>query len=416
MAVRYVEYIKSNGNAYFDTGVKAKSTLRVKMKAQMLDNSISTPFLFGARNSGTDSAFCFFYHTSASAWRADYQTSNNRYTFDTTAVPKTGELEIDFNKNVWTVNGVSKTFTAATFTSNYNLVLFANNTAGTIADHCPALIEYCQIYDNDVLIKDYKSAVDPDGVACFYDKVSETYEYGIGTFTAGASISGGGGGDDSLDYHDNFADNDWATIAKVCKAGLMPTTWKVGDQKAMTINGTSYLIDIIGIQHDNYADGSGKAPFTFQMHDCYNTKYAMNSTSSNVGGWKNSQMRNTHLPAILALMPNEVQTAIKGVNKLTSVGNQISTIETTADKLFLLSEIEVWNNFKMTYSGEGTQYSYYSAGNSKVKKVNGTAVEWWNRSPTSRTTYSYCIGGTDGQWTDYRMAAGALGVSFAFCF
>ena len=70
-----------------------------------------------------------------------------------------------------------------------------------------------------------------------------------------------------IDYSDNFADNDWSKIIEVCRAGLVPTAWKVGDQKAMTINGTSYNIDIIGIQHDDYSDGSGKAPLTLQMHE-----------------------------------------------------------------------------------------------------------------------------------------------------
>ena len=150
------------------------------------------------------------------------------------------------------------------------------------------------------------------------------------------------------DYSDNFADNDWATIIAVCQAGLAPDSWKVGDQKAMTINGTSYAIDIIGIQHDDYADGSGKAPFTFQMHDCYTKTYVMNSTNTNKNGWTGCAMRKTHLPAILALMPSEVQTSIKEVNKLTSAGNQSATINTTADKLFLLSVVEIFGRISQS--------------------------------------------------------------------
>ena len=73
-------------------------------------------------------------------------------------------------------------------------------------------------------------------------------------------------------YEANFADNTWAQIIKACQKKIIPTTWKVGDQKAMTINGISYQIDIIGKNHDDYSDGSGKAPLTFQMHDCYADK------------------------------------------------------------------------------------------------------------------------------------------------
>lgn len=69
-------------------------------------------------------------------------------------------------------------------------------------------------------------------------------------------------------YEANFADNTWEQIISVCQKGIVPLSWKVGDQKAMTIGGTDYLIDIIGINHDDYSDGSGKATFTFQLHDC----------------------------------------------------------------------------------------------------------------------------------------------------
>lgn len=145
-------------------------------------------------------------------------------------------------------------------------------------------------------------------------------------------------------YDPVFANNTWAKIIKACQNKEVPETWVVGNQKAMTINGADYLIDIIGKNHDNYSDGSGKAPLTFQLHDCYGTQYAMNSSGTNRGGWKSCAMRSTHLPAILALMPTEVQNGIREVNKLTSAGSKSATINTTADKLFLLSEIEIFGS------------------------------------------------------------------------
>ena len=57
----------------------------------------------------------------------------------------------------------------------------------------------------------------------------------------------------------------------------------------MFINGTEYQIDIIGKGHDDYADGSGKAPLTFQLHDCYGELKNMNSSNTNVGGWTNCE-------------------------------------------------------------------------------------------------------------------------------
>lgn len=212
-------------------------------------------------------------------------------------------------------------------------------------------------------------------------------------------------------YEANFADNTWEQIIAVCQKNIVPPTWKVGDQKAMMIGSTDYLVDIIGINHDDYSDGFGKAPFTFQLHDCYGELKNMNSSRTNNGGWTSCVMRQTHLPAILSKMPTEVRNNIREVNKLTSAGNQSATINTTADKLFLLSEIEIFGSIAHSYSGEGTQYDYYKAGNSRAK---GGADSWWERSPSASDSTHFCFvlrGNASGSNANY-----ATGVAFGFCF
>ena len=183
----------------------------------------------------------------------------------------------------------------------------------------------------------------------------------------------------------------------------------------MMINGADYVIDIIGKEHDDYADGSGKAPLTPQLHDCYGETKNMNSSNTNSGGWTSCAMRSTHLPAILALMPTEVQNGIREVNKLTSAGSQSATINTTADKLFLLSEIEIFGSVSYSKSGEGTQYDYYKAGNSKVKKYNGSVYNWWERSPYGSNSTHFCFVTGNGS-AIYYPAGIAYGVAFGFCF
>lgn len=216
-------------------------------------------------------------------------------------------------------------------------------------------------------------------------------------------------------YEANFADNTWAQIIAACQRGTVPETWVVGNSKTMTIGGTDYTFDVIGKYHDDYADGSGKAPLTLQMHDCYATAYGMNSSSTTSGGWKNSAMRTTHLPAILALMPTEVQNGIHEVSKKTSVGGGSSTIETVSDKLFLLSEVEIFGNHSQSAAGEGTQYDYYKAGNSKVKKRNGSATVWWERSPQAGDSMFFCMVRSNGS-ENSDIASSARGVAFGLCF
>lgn len=213
---------------------------------------------------------------------------------------------------------------------------------------------------------------------------------------------------------DNFADNEWSEIIAACQSGNVPASWVVGNYKNMTINGKAYRIDIIGKNHDTYAAG-GTAPLTFQMHDCYTETKQMNSSDTNSGGWQNSAMRTTHLPAILNMMPAEVKAAIRDVQKKSSAGNQSSSIQTTNDKLFLLSEIEIFGSTTYSFAGEGKQYAYYQAGNSKVKNLSGSANSWWERSPRSSNSTHFCIVNSNGT-AGASYASDSYGVAFGFCF
>lgn len=212
---------------------------------------------------------------------------------------------------------------------------------------------------------------------------------------------------------DNFADTDWESIIFACQNNLVPTTWAVGDQKAMTINGADYVVDIIGKNHDTYSDASGTAPLTFQLHDCYGTKYKINPLGTYTN-WAITQMRSTHLPAILALMPTEVQSAIKMVNKPT-VDQNSTTITTTEESLFLLSEIEVLGTITNSVSGEGSQYEYYKNGNSRIKKLISSATLWWLRSPPKNNKTSYCVITNKGD-ASFTNSFNEVGVAFGFCF
>lgn len=230
----------------------------------------------------------------------------------------------------------------------------------------------------------------------------------------GRTLIGGTGYDITFapPYDPVFANNTWEQIIAACHNNAVPDTWKVADHKPMTINGVDYQIDIIGKNHDDYSDGSGKAPLTFQMHDCYKLKKAMHNTTTNSKGWARCDMRETNLPIILKQMPTEVQSGIREVNKLTS---ESRTIVTTADKLFLLSEIEIFGSDENSGKGEGTQYNYYKAGNSKVKNYIDSAIEWWERSPYNGNTRFYCCVNYKGASIS-RSANVVSGVPFAFCF
>lgn len=216
-------------------------------------------------------------------------------------------------------------------------------------------------------------------------------------------------------YDPVFANNTWEQIIAACHNNEVPDTWKVADQKPMTIGGSDYLIDIIGKNHDDYSDGSGKAPLTFQLHDCYKIAKAMHSTASNAMGWTQCSMRVEHLPIMLKQMPADVQSGIREVNKISASSGRSHVLVTTKDSLFLLSEVEVFGSSINSNSGEGTQYDYYKAGNSTVKNFNGSAYDWWERSPSAGSTRYYCTVKSTG--SSINSGANVIrGVAFGFCF
>lgn len=214
---------------------------------------------------------------------------------------------------------------------------------------------------------------------------------------------------------DTFSENTWEQIIEACQMNNVPDTWVIGDSKPMVINNKLYQIDIIGKNHDVYSDGTGNAPLTFQMHDCYDTKYAMHSSDTNSGSWPKCKMRTTNIPTVRSLMPIEVQSALRKVSKFTSAGSLSDNIDTSADDLFILSEIEVFGVNSQSKAGEGVQYEYYKNGNSVVKKLLNSTVIYWLRSPKNTNGGLYCCVNTTGDVRNYSPTSSAA-ISIAFCF
>ena len=435
-----LEYIESTGTQYISTGITPTENTKVVIE---FNSSSSSGVVFGQDSGYKVNAFMFAMTVVVfDSTKKDISISANaKHTVQ--VAPKAFKID----------DGPSQYIYANKVKAAYPMFLFGNNRNGKFSEGVAMKLYSFKVYENDVLIADYIPCKQGNAVG-LYDDVAGAMNLPLGTgdFTAGPSVSGthktlingtayevkggkclvngtvynilkgrtlidGTGYDITFapPYDPVFANNTWEQIIAACHNNEVPDTWKVEDQKPMTINGVDYQIDIIGKNHDTYSDGSGKAPLTFQLHDCYGETKTMNSSSTNNGGWTRCAMRQTHLPAILALMPTEVQNGIREVNKLTSAGNKSATINTTADKLFLLSEIEIFGSVSYSKSGEGTQYAYYKAGNSKVKKCYGSAYIWWERSPDGIDSTRFCrVGGSGTASTT--SASAVSGVAFAFCF
>lgn len=263
--------------------------------------------------------------------------------------------------------------------------------------------------------KSLSAVAGSDGWAILYPA-----EFGDWTITAGSTTK-----DFTVDaiavFYTSMATLEslgWDTVASCAKAGLASKLWSIGDTKTLTVNGTSYTAVIIGFDHDNVANattyGRSKAGITWQLQNCLATTYPMNSSNTNSGGWTSSVMRSSTMATLLSQLPTLLKNNIVPVNKLTSAGSQSTTINTTTDSLFLLSEIEIFGVTSYSKAGEGVQYEYYAAGNSTIKTVNGSASSWWERSPYGSNSTGFCSVNSSGN-ANISAASYSCGVSFGFC-
>lgn len=212
---------------------------------------------------------------------------------------------------------------------------------------------------------------------------------------------------------DNLNDTDWADIDICGRLGMAQQFFKVGDSKTVNIGGTNYEVQIIGFNHDDNVSG-GKAAYSFQLVDCLNQTQQMNTSNTNTGGWNGSAMRG-RMSTYKSQLPATLRNVIKTVKKKSGTGGGSSSgTQQTNDDLFLLSEIEIFGTTTYSVAGEGTQYEWYKAGNSRIKKVNGSAHHWWERSPFSGDTSNFCIVNSSGS-ASFNYASTSIGVSFGFC-
>ena len=243
-----------------------------------------------------------------------------------------------------------------------------------------------------------------------FNLVGNSVNCGTSTGTEGGGASGGDTGTASATVQ--------AAIAKDAK------DWTLGEQKAVAEDiaakgeaspayakakaamdaGTKFsmkLTDgktleyrIIGINHDDLADGSGKAGLTF-LTTSTGIKSRMNAEHTNVGGWEKSDLRQKmNSGEIWKLMPSDFQTKVKSVRKLTNNvdgerANKDAAVTATTDKLFLLSYSEI---VETPYSG-WSEYSWIGKEGAQYEAFEGKVTEnysynsaiaigrlWWERS------------------------------------
>lgn len=200
--------------------------------------------------------------------------------------------------------------------------------------------------------------------------------------------------------------------AKVTAAMDSGTTWSV-----TLTNGETLEYRIVGINHDDLADGSGKAGLTFEATNTVMGTPRINATGTNVGGWEASELRGRlNTGDLWSLLPAELQSKVKSVTKMTDNqgGCKPGTPSATTDKVFLLSTTEVYGDLQ----SDGFQYEYYKSKGVTTSNYSGASSSSgrWTRSvaPNNSTNFRFVLGDGAFGGSDWAWDAGYVFPAFSF--
>ena len=221
---------------------------------------------------------------------------------------------------------------------------------------------------------------------------------------------------------------DWATINTLLSKG-QTSLFNVGEVKTLILNGTAGSLSfnnttayatIISLDRNRSNEGNTNLHLQLAL-DSGNTKLlgnaVMNATATNNGGWGSCQMRTRECANLFNCLPSDLQAIVKTTTKYTSAGSESTSIVSSSDKIFLLSEFEILGYTSLSVSEEGNyqqQYSWYS-NHGKIKYNSfGSEDTWWERSPYRSTSNRFCYVMDSGS-PSYSPANNSQGVAPCLC-
>lgn len=172
----------------------------------------------------------------------------------------------------------------------------------------------------------------------------------------------------------------------------------------------------IGFDHDDLAEGFGKAPISWELIRVYKENKKMNTRDTNDGGWEKCAMRQWLNEEFFNLCSDELQKVIKPVFKLSSAGNRSTEIVKSKDKIWLKSEKELFGRCYYSVPGEGHWYEVYRQEDEPYYKENmrGERAYQWLRSANYTSDNYFCFVYTSGSASAYS-AYYSLAVAPGFC-
>ena len=220
---------------------------------------------------------------------------------------------------------------------------------------------------------------------------------------------------------ESFATDSWATIKKAVQDNNT-SAYNVGDTKIVEIWSSNYTLRIA---NKTTGEHCGDNDTTYSQTACgFVVEFAeivahrkMNSSSTNIGGYPETQVYDYLKNTLYGRLPEDLQSAIKPTRVISSHGSDDSANFITIDNLYILSGVEVFGtDDRDTAASTTTQLEYYvgKSNSDIIIQYNSSNSLWWLRSADSNNSNSFRCVSNSGDLTSYTAGWNANGVVPAF--
>lgn len=209
----------------------------------------------------------------------------------------------------------------------------------------------------------------------------------------------------------------WEQIFAAIDNGSYKTKYSIGNYKAIDLGAEGVVnMQIVAMDADEKADGSGNAPITWVSERLLLTSHRMNATNTTIGGWEQTEMRSYLKDTVKPLIPDNVRSRIIEVTKYSTgydtAGAKVSNME-TSDDVWIPSYREIFGGTSCETQGVIYNTVSNSATMRQKMKVNGSSSTNWGLR-TANNTILFRHVSSNGSYYNGG-ASNSIGVALGFC-
>lgn len=225
-------------------------------------------------------------------------------------------------------------------------------------------------------------------------------------------------------------DEQIAAMVAAADAGQIDLSdyWKAGDTRTVHLSAMSGSVSNANESHaaqdvqmvltdpGHYTLSNGKkCNFVVLQKDCLKEYGVMNSQNTNSGGWNSCPRRTWCNSVYRNAIPATLRPIFKQFTTYAANGTG-STSAASSDYFALFSEKEIFGSTTYANSSaesKNSQLTWFKTSSNRIKRVNGSAGNWWERSPYSGRSSLFCgvtfSGNAGGSGADGRRGLAPFG-------